>query len=255
MGANVFDKIINGKAVSGQAPLICAPMVGQTKAELADEARLALDVRPDCVEWRADYFCEGRSYTDYIKTLFEIRKILPDIAVIFTLRAEKEGGFRPIDQQMRLKIINEIIKTEQIDMVDIELANRQSFINPILETAKRHGVYTIISSHYFQNTPDKQTLLQILTDEQNAGADIAKLAVMPASPADVLTLLDATNTFTALPASVPIITVSMGKLGVISRLGGGVFGSALTFGALKQSSAPGQVSVAELKNAMGVLYS
>lgn len=242
---------IKGKIVGGQTPLICAPMVGQTKNELLDEARAVLEVSPDCVEWRADYFCNVQNA---VTMLYEIRKILPDIPIIFTLRIDKEGGFRQISQPTRLQIINEMIRTGQIDMVDIELCNGQDFINSVLETAKKHGVYTIISNHHFQNTPDKETLLQILTDEQQAGADITKLAVMPTCPADVLTLLDATNTFAAQYAAAPTITVSMGKLGAISRLGGGVFGSALTFGVLKQASAPGQISVEELKNAFRIIY-
>ncbi|MDI5818043.1 type I 3-dehydroquinate dehydratase, partial [Salmonella enterica subsp. enterica serovar Kentucky] len=41
--------------------------------------------------------------------------------------------------------------------------------------------------------------------------------------------------------------MSMSKTGVISRLAGEVFGSAATFGAVKKASAPGQISVADLR--------
>lgn len=40
----------------------------------------------------------------------------------------------------------------------------------------------------------------------------------------------------------PVITISMGKLGVASRLCGEVFGSAMTFASAGDSSAPGQIS-------------
>jgi 3-dehydroquinate dehydratase-1 len=39
----------------------------------------------------------------------------------------------------------------------------------------------------------------------------------------------------------------MGKLGLISRLTGETFGSAVTFGAVSQVSAPGQIKVDNLK--------
>ena len=61
-------------------------------------------------------------------------------------------------------------------------------------------------------------------------ADICKIAVMPQDATDVLTLLSATNEMYTHYASVPIVTMSMGQLGMISRVTGQLFGSALTFG-------------------------
>lgn len=245
---------IRGRAFGGRTPLICAPMVGKTSGELMDEAKMVLEALPDCAEWRADYFDNVEDAAGTARTARKICGIIPDVPLIFTLRITEEGGFKHIDQQTRLRIIKEVICSGQIDVVDIELCNGPDFLAQITETAKKHNVYTIISNHHFRNTPKKETLLQILEDERRAGADIVKLAVMPACPADVLALLDATNDFTSLYPTIPAITVSMGGLGVISRLGGGVFGSAVTFGTLKQASAPGQISVAELKSMVGVIY-
>ena len=42
--------------------------------------------------------------------------------------------------------------------------------------------------------------------------------------------------------------MSMGQLGMISRVTGQLFGSALTFGSAQQASAPGQLSVQVLRN-------
>ena len=52
----------------------------------------------------------------------------------------------------------------------------------------------------------------------------------------------------------PIITMSMGKLGLISRLCGEVFGSALTFGCAGQASAPGQIDAKELKAVLEITH-
>ena len=81
---------------------------------------------------------------------------------------------------------------------------------------------------------------------QEMGADIPKLAAMPTCSRDVLTLLDATLTMQEMHADRPIITMSMAGTGVISRLAGETFGSALTFGAAKKASAPGQIGVEDL---------
>jgi len=88
---------------------------------------------------------------------------------------------------------------------------------------------------------------------QALGADICKIAVMPRSAADVLTLLDATRIMHEEYADRPLITMSMGGLGVVSRIAGQVFGSAATFGMVGTASAPGQVDASELRALLDVL--
>ena len=61
---------------------------------------------------------------------------------------------------------------------------------------------------------------------QDYGADIPKMAVMPKSKQDVLTLLSATLEMSEQFADRPIITMSMAGTGVVSRLTGETFGSA-----------------------------
>jgi len=78
--------------------------------------------------------------------------------------------------------------------------------------------------------------------------------VMPKNSTDVLTLIEATNDMKVEFADRPIVTMSMGSLGMVSRISGGVFGSAMTFGSAKQASAPGQVPINELKRILEVLY-
>ena len=71
---------------------------------------------------------------------------------------------------------------------------------------------------------------------------------------DVLTLLAATEEMTGNYADRPIITMSMAKDGVISRFCGEVFGSALTFGAAGQTSAPGQIEVEKLRGVLEIFH-
>ena len=46
----------------------------------------------------------------------------------------------------------------------------------------------------------------------------------------------------------------MANTGVLSRLCGEVFGSALTFGAVGKTSAPGQIGVEDLRIALEILH-
>ena len=109
------------------------------------------------------------------------------------------------------------------------------------------------SNHDFHGTPDKADLLYRLRRMQDMGADIPKIAVMPKCEADVITLLDATQEMYVKYADRPIITMSMGK-GVISRMCGEFFGSSMTFGAVGQVSAPGQIPVDQLSDVLAVLH-
>lgn len=88
---------------------------------------------------------------------------------------------------------------------------------------------------------------------QDLGADLPKIAVMPQSPQDVLTLLAATLTMKEKYATRPLITMSMGKSGGVSRVTGRLFGSAMTFGTVGQASAHGQIAIAKLREVMDIL--
>ena len=110
------------------------------------------------------------------------------------------------------------------------------------------------SNHDFDKTPDYEDLIYRLRKMQDMGADIPKIAVMPQNHNDVLTLLSATETMSSIYADRPIITMSMSAAGVISRLCGEVFGSAMTFGAVGRVSAPGQIPVEQLNQAITILH-
>ena len=87
-----------------------------------------------------------------------------------------------------------------------------------------------------------QDVTAALTGMADTGADIAKLAVMPHTAADAARLLEATACAMAARPGTPLITMSMGPLGAVTRFCGGAFGSCATFGVTSgtAASAPGQ---------------
>lgn len=110
-----------------------------------------------------------------------------------------------------------------------------------------------MSYHNFAETPPIDYLIDKIKEQISSGANVPKIAVMPKTEEDVLTLLSATLK-ARMEIDTPIITMSMGKLGMISRVAGSIFGSDLTFGASKKASAPGQIPINDLKTAMNILF-
>ena len=117
-----------------------------------------------------------------------------------------------------------------------------------------NNIKIVMSNHDFHKTPEKDEIVKRLCKMQELKCDIPKIAVMPKTTADVLTLLTATEEMKRNHPFTPVITMSMGGLGVISRISGETFGSALTFGAAKKASAPGQVPVEELYTILNILH-
>ena len=124
----------------------------------------------------------------------------------------------------------------------------------IANPAHAAGRAVVVSSHDHSGTPPREELIARLRRAQDLGADLPKLAVTPRSPADVLTLLSATEEMARRWADRPIITMSMAADGVVSRLCGEIYGSAMTFGAAGQTSAPGQLPVEELRLVLDILH-
>lgn len=246
---------VKGITIGEGAPKICVPMVGETVSQLVEEARYLHTLDLDIIEWRVDFF-EHVEDTEKVKAaLTEIRTILSETPLVFTFRSAKEGGEKEVSTEFYFELNKAIAETGQVDIVDVELFNAEEDVKALIEVAHANNVFVIISNHDFQNTPSKEEIVSRLRKAQDLGGDLPKIAVMPTSTADVLTLLDATNTMNEQYADRPIITMSMAGKGVISRLAGEVFGSALTFGAAKKASAPGQVNVSELRNVLALLHS
>ena len=141
-----------------------------------------------------------------------------------------------------------------MDLVDVEAFIGDTYVEKVVKTSHECGVKVIASNHDFRKTPPKAELISRMRKMQELGADIPKIAVMPQSTEDVLTLLSATEEMRRCYADRPVITMSMEGTGVVSRMCGEVFGSALTFGAAGKVSAPGQIDVEELRTVLGIIH-
>ena len=235
-------------------PKICVPVVGGTKADIISEAGKLLGIPADLAEWRVDWY-EDVSDLEKVKDVqSSLRSILKDMPLLLTLRTAREGGKMPIAPGDYAAWIKAALTAGSVDLADIEAFTGDDLVREVIETAHGLGVKVIASNHDFDKTPDKDDLIGRMCKMQELGADICKIAVMPQCPADVLTLLAATEEMCRLYADRPVITMSMAAQGAVSRLCGEVFGSAVTFGAAGRASAPGQIAVEDLSHVLRLLH-
>ncbi|WP_150265046.1 type I 3-dehydroquinate dehydratase [Paenibacillus tepidiphilus] len=235
-------------------PKICVSLVGTTQDELEQEARELALLAPDLVEWRTDFFAEVENREAVLETLRRIRGILPELPLIFTFRSAREGGEKDISPDAYLALNLAAVESGLADIIDVELFSGEALVRAAVDAAHARGVLVILSNHDFAGTPPQEEIVARLRRAQELGGDLPKIAVMPQRPEDVLTLLAATCEMRERYGDRPIITMSMAGAGVISRLAGEIFGSAVTFGAARKPSAPGQVAVAELRRTLELLH-
>lgn len=236
---------VRGVKIGEGRPKICVPIVGEHMEEIRKEAKNMRHLPAEVIEWRADCFAEVMNLGKVRMVLQELRDVLGDMPILFTFRTMAEGGKREITYSDYEKLLVYVSKEKLADIVDVEVFFDDR-VSKLIEKLHENGAKVIASNHDFGGTPEKEEILRRLQKMQELHADIPKIAVMPQNAGDVLTLLEATYEMNQMYADRPIVTMSMGGYGMLSRLNGEVFGSALTFGAGEQSSAPGQVPAKEL---------
>ncbi|WNI85175.1 type I 3-dehydroquinate dehydratase [Citrobacter portucalensis] len=236
------------------APKIIVSLMGKDIATVKSEALAYREADFDILEWRVDHFADVSSIEAVLEAARTIRDVMADKPLLFTFRSTKEGGEQALSVEHYIALNRAAVDSSLVDMIDLELFTGDELVKATVEHAHAKNVFVIMSNHDFHKTPAAEEIVQRLRKMQELGADIPKIALMPQNKTDVLTLLSATLEMQERYADRPIITMSMAKTGVISRLSGEVFGSAATFGAVKKASAPGQISVTDLRTVLTILH-
>ena len=231
-------------------PKVCVPVFGRDADALLSSCLAAKDAPFDVIEWRADYWGHLSSLDEALSL---VRRFLPAAPLLVTFRTAGEGGEQDVDEDTYFSILHRFITSDAADAVDVEYAHDPKARQAAILLALAHGITPIVSSHNFKNTPAREELEALLARLAETGG-VGKLAVMPRSPEDVLALLSATLSVKARYPDQPLITMAMGPLGMITRLAGETFGSALTFGTAQAASAPGQLPARDLKRILHLLH-
>lgn len=237
-----------GNTVLGSGrPKIAVPVTGSTQEAILEQAAAVKTAEPDLVEWRIDYYEGVTDAAKLTETGKKLRDTLGDLALLTTFRTKGEGGELALDDETYFAICENVVAGGYTDALDVERFHDEASVKGLVKKAHDANVVVVMSNHDFDKTPSADDIVGRLTSMAEFGADFPKMAVMPQSVEDVLTLLTATRQ-ADVALSQPVITMSMADLGKVSRIAGEVFGSAVSFGTVGAASAPGQIPLTHMKN-------
>ncbi|MCG7389510.1 type I 3-dehydroquinate dehydratase [Pantoea sp. ACRSB] len=235
-------------------PAIIVSTTGNDEESALKLARQAAQIpQVQVVELRVDKL-DFATHVDKVTQLGQaMRRELKGKPLLLTLRTKEEGGSLSPDDASYIALYQQWLEAGFADLIDIEMRIGAQAVDQLVKQAHQHHVAVILSYHDFQATPDNADMLRRLTWQAAHGADILKIAVMPKTPQDVSRLTDVTWQMRQR-SDKPLLTMSMGGLGAVTRMSGEVFGSNLTFGTLGEASAPGQLNVQALDQALTTLH-
>jgi len=221
--------------------MICASII---EPDIDSMVNIANSIDSDIIELRLDYLSDFSG----LEKLRAIRK-----EKIVTCMPSWEGGKFEGRERERFEILKRSM--EFAEFITIELRAKKKYREDLIERAKEIGVKVIIAYHDFNSTPERREIMRILDRERDSRADIAKVAFMANDYKDVLDLMQVLVDKVDEGFGIPIIALSMGKLGRISRVLAPLLGSYLTFASVEKGreSAEGQLTVNELRKILKIL--
>ncbi|OGQ53125.1 MAG: type I 3-dehydroquinate dehydratase [Deltaproteobacteria bacterium RIFCSPLOWO2_02_FULL_53_8] len=218
------------------APRIAGVIAGGLSvASVKKAARLGADL----IEVRVDALV-NRDPARLIERFKEIKAdaVASRVPILLTVRSVKEGGRLPLTDGERLALFTTLMPFA--DLVDIELSSHR-LLKDVLKSAKKSGTRLIVSYHNFVSTPGHAALSRIIKKGREAGAQYVKIAAVANDRATLKRLAGLLTTEDRL------IVIAMGDYGRPSRIFFPLLGSALTYGSIADSTAPGQMTVDEIK--------
>ena len=196
----------------------------------------------DIIEWRADFLPKD----EILQVAPAIFEKFAGFEIVFTIRTTREGGKLELTDAEYIALIKDVAAIYSPDYIDFEYFTRKAVFDQMLEFSN-----LVLSYHNFEETPEN--LMELLSEMTNLTPRVVKVAVMPKHEQDVLDLMNFTRGFKAYNPEQEFVTMSMGKLGRLSRFAGDLVGSSWTFASLDNASAPGQVGLADMRRIREVL--
>lgn len=220
--------------------LIVSVMPRSLEEAQALDATRYLDA--DIIEWRADYMPK-EAILQVAPAIFEK---FAGRELVFTLRTRSEGGEIDLSPEEYIHLIKEVAQFYQPDYIDFEYYSYKDVFEEMLDFPN-----LVLSYHNFQETPEN--MMEILSELTILNPKLVKVAVMAHTEQDVLDLMNYTRGFKTLNPEQEYVTISMGKVGKVSRITADVTGSSWSFASLDEVSAPGQISLASMKKIREIL--
>ncbi|MBR6459528.1 MAG: type I 3-dehydroquinate dehydratase [Actinomycetaceae bacterium] len=236
---------------SGGKPQVIVPIVGAGRHDILAQARTARQSAADIVEWRIDFFDDWRDTDACCALAGDIAETIGK-PLLGTFRTRAEGGRNDIAPESYSELLGALAGSGAFWALDVEAFFTGLSVGELISTIHDKGCAVIASNHDFNETPPVTEICARLSFMEKLGADVAKCAYMPQDMTDVARLLEATAS-ASQNLEIPIITMSMGETGVISRIAGSLFGSAATFASLETASAPGQIPLEDMTEILSLL--
>ena len=196
----------------------------------------------DIIEWRAD-FLPKEAILQVAPAIFEK---FAGRELLFTLRTRAEGGEIDLDSAEYVQIIKDVAQLYQPEYIDFEYFGHKDVFEQMLDFPN-----LVLSYHNFQETPEN--MMEILSELTSLTPKVVKVSVMAHTEQDVLDLMNFTRGFKTLNPEQEYVTISMGKVGKVSRITSDVTGSSWSFASLDEASAPGQISLSSMKKIREIL--
>ena len=188
----------------------------------------AIEAGADLVELRLDEL----THVDQLRPVIDGI----DFPFIYTCRPESDGGYSRLEEAERINFLLACRKLRP-GWMDIELRTLEA--NPDAFAGQSD---LIVSHHDYESRPD---LLYKTLGALARHGDVSKIAWRARSVRDNTELFDL-----LLTRPRPMIALCMGEAGLASRVLAKKFNAYLTFASLddEQTTAPGQVSIDQMKN-------
>jgi 3-dehydroquinate dehydratase-1 len=213
-------------------PRICAVIVSDEPEVVKESEPLA-----ELFEVRIDLIGDG--WQELVKRLSK-----PWIACN---RRVDEGGRCGENEEKRVAALLRAVDLGA-DIIDIELRteNLEAAVKKIKNRAK-----CLLSFHELKRTPSLEEMKEIVRRQLEAGADICKVITTAQRFEDNLTVLQ----LVAELAEIRRVSFAMGPLGSMSRVLCPLVGADFTYASMAKGkeSAPGQITVRELRNIYGMM--
>jgi 3-dehydroquinate dehydratase / shikimate dehydrogenase len=220
---------------------ICAVVAGTDRRAMWKQLETALRTRNRAIELRLDWLRNAREIDRFLRQLashFEAGRKSRRATLIATCRRRAAGG------NFRGSIANQLLCLAEAVRAgcawyDLEIESIRGCPPELLDVLLGEG-HRIASAHFFEGLP--RNLAAVVRDLSATGSDAIKLAAHCDSLAQGLTLL-----CRARPKR-NLIAIPMGDAALPLRVLALREGSALSYAPVETATAPGQVSLEEMKN-------
>jgi 3-dehydroquinate dehydratase-1 len=219
---------------------ICASLAAENISDLVAQAEKAFDIGADFIEARLD-FIAPEQVMDATERIDKNRSV-------FTLRSKSQGGRFSGSEEERVKLLRKLAEKRPM-LLDIELETLQKNDN-LADYLELASVPILVSWHDFEKTPPNDSLADVIM-EMRLYSNYIKVVTTARTVDDATRLMLLYENAIGLH---PII-FAMGEAGVITRVLCALYGAPYTYAAIEKAVAPGQLTIAQMKQLYGGIRS